>query len=113
MSDNELPHKKVGRKVDNLIMGVILGGAVGSVLGLALAPKKGADTRKFIKKKGEEIIDKGKEAGEKFVRDHRETYESAKYQLDKGRKGGFFRWLFKGKKKDAGSKITHVIDEEK
>jgi gas vesicle protein len=111
MSD-EKPHKKVGRKVDNLVMGVILGGAIGSVLGLTLAPRKGEETRKIIKKKSGELIEKGKEVGETFVRDNKETFESAKYQIKKGRKGGFWRWLLKGKKKKSDQEITHFIDEE-
>jgi len=79
--------KNIGGKIDKLIMGVILGGAIGSVLGLTLAPRKGKETREIIKKKGQQ-----------FVRDHRETFQSAKYQLRKGK--GFLRWLFKKTQKD-------------
>ena len=79
--------KKIGKKIDSLIMGVILGGAIGSVLGLTLAPRKGKETRELIKKKGEE-----------FIRDHRETFQGAKYQMKKGK--GFFRWLFRSRKTD-------------
>ncbi|PIQ77150.1 hypothetical protein COV82_06150 [Candidatus Peregrinibacteria bacterium CG11_big_fil_rev_8_21_14_0_20_46_8] len=111
MKDDSAP-KKVGKKVDKLIMGVILGGAIGSVLGLTLAPKKGEETRKIIKEKSSELFEKGKEAGENFVRDNKETFEGAKYQLEKGRKGGFFRWLFNRKKKSK-NKLTHYIDDEK
>lgn len=91
--------KKIGKKLDRLVMGVILGGAIGSVLGLTLAPRKGKETREIIKKKGQEFFEKGKGASEKFVRDHHETFESAKYQLKKGGKG-FLRWLFRKKQKD-------------
>lgn len=79
--------KKLGSKINHLVMGIILGGAIGSVLGLTLAPRKGKETREIIKKKGEE-----------FIRDNREKFEGAKYQLKKGR--GFFRWLFRRKEKD-------------
>lgn len=72
--------KKFTGKIDNLVMGIILGSAIGSVLGLTLAPRKGKETREIIKQKGAE-----------FVRDHRETFESAKFHLKKRR--GFFRWL--------------------
>jgi gas vesicle protein len=41
-----------------LIAGIIVGGAIASVLGLALAPKK---TRKAIKDKAKEVFDKGME----------------------------------------------------
>ncbi len=95
MADEE--PKKEGSKLDRLIMGVILGGAIGSVLGLTLAPRKGKETREMIKQKGQELVEKGKAASEKFVRDHRETIQGAKYQLKKGK--GFLRWLFGSKKK--------------
>lgn len=41
-----------------LIAGIIVGGAIASVLGLALAPKK---TRKAIKDGAKDLIDKGRE----------------------------------------------------
>lgn len=94
--EEQQKNNKIGRKLDRLIIGVILGGAIGSVLGLTLAPKKGKETREIIKQKGKELIEKGKTASEKFVRDHHEKFESAKYQMKKGR--GFFRWLFRKNK---------------
>lgn len=85
MGDEE---KKISRQIDKLIMGIILGGAIGSVVGLTLAPRKGKETRAILKKKGEE-----------FIRDHREKFESAKFHLKKGK--GFLRWLLGlWKKKD-------------
>lgn len=41
---------------DKLVMGMVLGGAIGSVLGLGLAPKKGKETREIIAKKSTEIF---------------------------------------------------------
>lgn len=93
MPDEE---KKSAGHLDKIVMGVILGGAIGSVLGLTLAPRKGKETREIIKEKGKELLEKGKEASGNFIRDHKETLQSAQYQLKKGR--GFFAWLF-GKKK--------------
>lgn len=84
--------KNPSNKVDKIVMGVIIGGAIGSVLGLTLAPRKGKETRAIIKKKGEELIEKGREVSGEFVRNNRETIQSAKYQIKRGR--GFFRWLF-------------------
>lgn len=111
MEEPNPPDKKITKKLDRLIMGVILGGAIGSVLGLTLAPRKGKETREIIKKKSHELIEKGKEAGGKFVRDHRETFESAKYQLKK--KKGFFRWLFRRKNTDQEMPKAHMnISEE-
>lgn len=91
--------KKIGGKIDRLVMGIILGGAIGSVLGLTLAPRKGKETREIIKKKGQE-----------FVRDHKEKFEGAKYQLKKGK--GFFRWLFRRKAKDAPMPSVSFPQEE-
>jgi len=36
------------KKIDRLLVGVVVGGAVGSILGIALAPKAGKETRKFV-----------------------------------------------------------------
>lgn len=89
--------KKIGKQIDKLIMGIILGGAIGSVLGLTFAPRKGKETREILKQKGQE-----------FIRDHKETIQSAKYQIRKGT--GFFRWLF-GKIKTKGKMPKSTIDE--
>lgn len=89
--------RKIGKQLDKLIMGIILGGAIGSVLGLTMAPRKGEETREMIKQKTKD-----------FVRDHKETIEGAKYQLKKGH--GFLRWLFKKNKTD--SKMPKAYIEE-
>lgn len=34
--------------LDKILMGMVVGGAIGSVLGVGLAPKKGSETRKEI-----------------------------------------------------------------
>lgn len=52
--------KKVGRGVFKVLTGIVVGGAIGSILGLTLAPKKGKDTRKAIKDKSLEMFLKGK-----------------------------------------------------
>ncbi|MEK7545371.1 MAG: YtxH domain-containing protein [Patescibacteria group bacterium] len=54
---NTNPEKKKSI-VDKLVMGAIIGGAIGSVLGVAFAPRKGRDTRKIIKEKGKELYEK-------------------------------------------------------
>ena len=58
---------KVGKKLFRVLTGVIIGSAVGSILGLTLAPKKGEETRQMIKDKSMEMYLKGKQAleGEK------------------------------------------------
>ena len=37
--------------VDKIVMGAIIGTAVGSVIGLTVAPKEGKETRRFLKRK--------------------------------------------------------------
>lgn len=90
---------KLGGKINHLVMGIILGGAIGSVLGLTLAPRKGKETRDLLKKKGEE-----------FIRDHREKFEGARYQLKKGK--GFLRWLFRKKAEDEPMPSVSFPQEE-
>jgi gas vesicle protein len=44
--------------VDKFILGALIGGAIGSVLGVALAPKSGKENRKTIFKKYKEVKNK-------------------------------------------------------
>lgn len=48
------------KKRDKLILGTIVGGAIGSVLGSLYAPDSGEKTRKKIKKFAEQNYNKGK-----------------------------------------------------
>ena len=41
--------EKKGGKFDKIIMGAIVGTAIGSVVGLTMAPKKGEDSRQYLK----------------------------------------------------------------
>jgi len=56
---------KVGKKIFRILTGVVIGSAIGSILGLTLAPKKGEDTRKYLKDKSMEVFLRSKEALEK------------------------------------------------
>lgn len=58
--------EKKENHLDKVVMGMIVGGAIGSVLGLGLAPKKGSDTRKYL----------GKQAG-KALRSARDVIQEA------------------------------------
>ena len=44
--------KKKKGMMDKLVMGAIIGGAIGSVIGMSVAPKKGKDTREYIAEQG-------------------------------------------------------------
>ncbi len=50
-------------KLDKLVMGAIVGGAIGSVIGMSIAPQKGAETREMLAQKGKDVYAKGKEVG--------------------------------------------------
>ena len=73
------PEKKK-TSIDKLVMGAIIGVAVGSVVGMTIAPQKGSDTRKMIADKSREALEAGKEMGKKF-NDERKV------------KKGLLRWL--------------------
>lgn len=51
----ESEEKKDKSKVDKLVMGAIMGVAIGSVVGMTIAPKSGKETRKMIVEKEEKI----------------------------------------------------------
>ncbi len=73
--------KKKKGMVDKLVMGAIIGGAIGSVVGMTVAPKKGDETRKYLKEKGKEAYEKGKE----FINEHEGDFDNLKEQAkDKG-----------------------------
>jgi gas vesicle protein len=78
----EQGEKKKGSRILNLLFGVIVGGAVGSVLGVTLAPKSGEENRKFIKEKSKEFFKKGSE----FVE---EKYKG----ITKKEKKSFWHWI--------------------
>ena len=56
--------KKKRKLVDKVLMGAIIGGAIGSVLGATIAPKKGSETRTDIA----EAAGKAKKGGSKIFR---------------------------------------------
>ncbi|MCC6643457.1 YtxH domain-containing protein [Candidatus Peregrinibacteria bacterium] len=74
--------KKKQGHLDKILMGLIVGGAIGSVLGVGFAPKKGSDTRKDLSKQANKILQSARtvmnEAGEKKSKDqeHRKVEHS-------------------------------------
>lgn len=71
-------------------MGAIVGGAIGSVVGMSVAPKKGEATRKYLKEKGTEVYDKARD----FIEEHEEDIDIFKRGAKK--KGNI---IFRGIKK--------------
>ena len=60
------------KKKTGLLMGLIVGGAIGSVLSILFAPDKGERTRKKVSKQGMVLFKKGKTLAEEFI----EKYKS-------------------------------------
>lgn len=117
MSDeNTQDDKHITKAVDKVVMGLIIGGAVGSVLGMAFAPKSGKETRKVIKQKAEEIGGKMVEIKNDFMHEHGEDVEEAKEIVVKKSKGifGFLQEKLMGQKavKKQGNKLTKKIPSE-
>ncbi len=44
------------KRVFRVLTGVVVGGAIGSILGLTLAPKKGDEARKYLRDKSMEVF---------------------------------------------------------
>jgi len=57
-----IPKPKIARSIFKILTGVVIGSAIGSILGLTLAPKSGEETRKILKDKTMELYLHGKEA---------------------------------------------------
>lgn len=72
--DNYLEPKQDKNKLAKIIATFVIGGAIGSVLGLAFAPQKGSETRKVMKKKTDSVIKKS----QKFIKDHEQEINQIK-----------------------------------
>lgn len=73
--------------LDKVVMGTIVGGAIGSVVGLAVAPQKGKETREYLKEKSKEVYGRGKEVTEKIAKEYGDDIQAAKEKtVSKGRK---------------------------
>ncbi len=82
-----IPKPKIAKSLFKILTGVIVGSAIGSILGLTLAPREGAETRKIVKDKSMDL----------FLR--------AKQGLKTDRRVGFIRrcllgWLSKEKEEN-------------
>lgn len=65
--DDNKKKEHIVHKMDKLVVGAIIGGAIGSVLGLTLAPKEGKKTR-------QEVAERSK----KFIGEHQKEFAIAK-----------------------------------
>lgn len=59
--------KKQTKGKRSLITGIIVGGAVGSVLSLLFAPRKGTETRKKVYKTSKDLYEGGRTKAEEFL----------------------------------------------
>lgn len=96
--------KKTGRFIDKLILGAIIGGAIGSVLGLTLAPKKGKETRELLKEKSKQVYKKGKDIQGQFMEEYGEDIEKITETAKKTSKNFFGR---------IGKKVTDMFEKRK
>ena len=67
--ETEQNKKKKQSTMDKVMFGLVIGGAIGSVLGLTVAPEKGKKVRKSIKQKSGKLIGKSKE----FFEEHEDA----------------------------------------
>ena len=77
--------------IEKLVKGLIIGGAVGSVIGLTLAPKPGKETRKLIKDTSQKTLSEGKQLLQHL--------EQAAQDIPLGTLGKGIRALLFGKRK--------------
>jgi gas vesicle protein len=68
----------------NLIGGILLGAAVGAVLGVLFAPDKGSETRKKISAKGSDLTNGMKEKFNTFFDSVKNEYEAVKEKATDG-----------------------------
>lgn len=105
--------KSIGSALDKIFMGAIIGGAIGSVLGMSVAPKKGKETRQFLKRKTLDIIEKA----EKMLRKNEPNVEEEiKNLATKARQRGdkIFNFLSHEEQKQAEEEdIKKIPHEEK
>lgn len=95
------PRKKKS-SLDKLVMGAIVGGAVGSVIGMSIAPNTGKDTREILVQKGRGIYEKGKDLGGKIQEQIQDKVRpSEKKMLSGGLLSRIGRRLFRPKNKNA------------
>ena len=71
----------MSNQIEGFIKGIILGGAIGAVIGILFAPQSGRKTRADISGKAEDLLAKAKEEYEATLDKSNKAYESAVKQL--------------------------------
>ena len=100
----EEENKNKKRKKNSLLTTLIIGGAVGSILGLLFAPKKGEELRKDIKDTASEVFEKTKNVTEviqSVVDKPREIISDVRNTVNNAPKSalmGLIEWLEKDEK---------------
>ena len=56
-----IPKPKIARSFFKILTGVVVGSAIGSILGLTLAPREGVETRKIVKDKSMDLFLRAKQ----------------------------------------------------
>ena len=70
-AEGELPPEKQKSGYGGVLTGIVVGGAVGSVVSLLFAPKKGSETRAEVAETGKRLFDEGKSKAEEFLEKYR------------------------------------------
>ena len=71
----EVVVEKKAKKRSSLLTGIIVGGAVGSVVSLLFAPDKGSRTRKKVAKHGKKLMTEGQTKAEEFLDKYRDRID--------------------------------------
>ena len=80
MSDEKKKRKGLKGAFDKIVMGAIIGGAIGSVLGMGIAPKKGKETRKILQNAAKSLLRKGSSFLEKHEKEIDNVQSTSKKQ---------------------------------
>jgi gas vesicle protein len=122
---NDKKEERGGSSFTDILITLAVGVSVGFVLGILFAPKSGKETRKEIKEKSEEIIDRGRENLGTVVERTKEYVEKGKGKLAELRDRSE-EFIEKGKEKisdisralgskssDTGKKVKKVMKKGK
>ena len=71
----------MSNQIEGFLKGIILGGAIGAVIGILYAPQSGRKTRQDINRKADKLLTEAKEEYEATLKRSGKAYESAVKQL--------------------------------